>query len=321
MPANREKCPTQMSESLRDLRLFVASYEERSFTAAAERENATQPGVSQHIRKIEDRLGVTLFTRTPGAVIPTPAGDTFYHRCIDVLRAYEAATRSAKEFAGSLEDSFSVGLMPTLTRRVLAPALARFTEEHPNAAIRIIEAYSPALTLQVRSGELAFAIVPALAGAVGLRSRSFLRTPEVLVTSVNSALVHMEPVTLAELAPLKIIVPSLQNTRHLRILTYLASNDVRPDRVMELDAMLGTLGLVATSNWAAILPGIMMEADELTEPRAFCANPLSAPSFALDLVLIEPSRCAMPPAAEAFLNILVEEALRLNRGWEPFLST
>jgi hypothetical protein len=32
---------------------FVAAYEERSFTAAAVREDATQLGVSQHIRKLK----------------------------------------------------------------------------------------------------------------------------------------------------------------------------------------------------------------------------------------------------------------------------
>ena len=46
------------SGSFRDIRLFVAAYEERSFTAAARRENATQSGVSQHIRKLEDGLRV-----------------------------------------------------------------------------------------------------------------------------------------------------------------------------------------------------------------------------------------------------------------------
>ena len=52
-----------MAGSLRDMRLFVAAYEERSFTAAARRENATQSGVSQHIRKLEGALGVHLFRR------------------------------------------------------------------------------------------------------------------------------------------------------------------------------------------------------------------------------------------------------------------
>jgi hypothetical protein len=43
-----------VTESLRDIRIFVAAYEERSFTVAAVREHATQSGVSQHIRKLEE---------------------------------------------------------------------------------------------------------------------------------------------------------------------------------------------------------------------------------------------------------------------------
>ena len=42
--------PRLSTGSFRDIRMFVAAYEERSFTAAAKRENATQSGVSQHMR-------------------------------------------------------------------------------------------------------------------------------------------------------------------------------------------------------------------------------------------------------------------------------
>lgn len=57
-----------MTESLRDIRIFVAAYEERSFTAAAVREHATQSGVSQHIRKLEEGFRVRLFSREKGQV-------------------------------------------------------------------------------------------------------------------------------------------------------------------------------------------------------------------------------------------------------------
>src|ERR1700730_9619959 len=67
-----------MSESLRDIRIFVAVYEERSFTAAAIREHATQSGVSQHIRKLEEGFRVKLFNREKGRVAPTPTADASY---------------------------------------------------------------------------------------------------------------------------------------------------------------------------------------------------------------------------------------------------
>jgi LysR family transcriptional regulator, nitrogen assimilation regulatory protein len=295
--------------SFRDMRLFVAAYEERSFTAAATRENATQSGVSQHIRKLEDGLRVPLFARDKGRVVPTPAGDAYYRRCIEVLRAHEAASRAMQDYAGGLEGEIVVGLMPTMTRCALAPVLARFIEEHPNVFVRIVEGYSAALTQQARAGELDFAIVPAFPGASGLKSRLFLRTPEVLVSRAGSALPD-GPVRLADLGPLKLVLPSKANTRRNLVETYLASNGVQVERVLELDAMLGTLDFVARTEWVAILPSIMMAEDG--GGPALKASRIVDPGFELDLVLIEPARRALSPPAQAFLAVLEDESARLN---------
>ena len=104
-----------MAESLTDIRIFVAAYEERSFTAAASREHATQSGVSQHIRKLEEAFGVSLFTRNKRAVVPTLAADAYYERCIQVLRTLASGKNAVKAFAGVAGDVYA-GLMPTMTR-------------------------------------------------------------------------------------------------------------------------------------------------------------------------------------------------------------
>jgi DNA-binding transcriptional LysR family regulator len=304
-----------MAESLRDIRFFVAVYEERSFTAAAARENATQPGVSQHIRKLEERLGVTLFSRD-GAVRATPAGNAYYRGCIEVLRAHEEAGQRLRGFGTGLAGEIVVGLMPTITRCALAPALARFMDVHPNVAVRVVEAFSGILIEHVRAGELAFAIVPPVLGEAGLRSRLFLRTPEVLVSGNASRLPHLAPVRLASLGPLKLVVPGHANARRDRIETYLASGGVPIERRLELDSMFGALDFVAGTDWVTILPGTMMVSD--IERRQFTINPLADPPLALDLVLIEPSRRPLAPAAEAFLEILRAESTRLNDRWTRF---
>jgi DNA-binding transcriptional LysR family regulator len=303
-----------VSNSLRDIRLFVAAYEERSFTAAARREHATQSGVSQHIRKLEDGLHAKLFARDKGRVVPTPAGDSYYRHCIELLNTYAKAASAVRKQGAGFAGNVIVGLMPTMTRCVLAPALARFIERHPNVVIRVVEGYSATLTEQVQAAELEFAVVPAFSGAPGLKSRLFLRTPEVLVSNADSGLKHLAPVRPAELGPLKLVVPSRANTRRRLIETYLASNGVKIERLLELDAMLGTLDFVARTDWMAILPGIMM-ANE-TRSRQFTVNPITGPSFGLDLVLIEPARRPMSPGAKAFLGILEEESVRHNRRWD-----
>ena len=85
-------------------------------------------------------------------------------------------------------------------------------------------------------------------------------------------------------------------------------------RLIEMDAMLGTLDFVARSDWRTILPGIMMAVDD--SAGRLKINPLVNPPLLLDLVLIEPSRKPMPKAAQVFLALLEAEAVRLNARWE-----
>jgi LysR family nitrogen assimilation transcriptional regulator len=303
-----------MSASLRDIRLFIAAYEERSFTAAAARENATQSGVSQHVRKLEETFGVKLLSRDKARVVPTPAGDAYYQRCIEVLRAHEEADRAVRTYAKGLDGEIVIGLMPTMTRCALAPVLAKFIDTHPNLVVRVVEGYSAVLTQRVQAGELDFAIVPAFSGGSGLKSRLFLRTPELLVSSARSGLKQLKPIRLSDPGPMKLVVPGQANTRRHLLETYFASNGVRVDRMLELDAMLGTLDFISRTDWMTVLPGLMMADDN--EPRLFTINPIVDPPFMLDLVLIEPSRRPISARAEAFLQMLEDEAVRLNRRWE-----
>jgi hypothetical protein len=84
--------------------------------------------------------------------------------------------------------------------------------------LRIVEGYSAALTDLVQDGRLDFAIVPATAGIAGVKSRLFMRTPEVLVgAKAFTNRRSMEPVRTADLGALKLVAPSRANTRRLSI--------------------------------------------------------------------------------------------------------
>ena len=300
------------SASLLDIRLFIAAFEERSFTLAAQRENATQSGVSQHVKSLEERLGAALFVRQKSGIEPTPAGCAYYEKCLDVLRAEAAARDALRPFANSAEASLVVGLMPTLTRCALAPALARFLDAHPNANIRIVEGYSGALTRMAQADEIDFAIVPAFAGLDGLRQTAFLQTRELLVSRAGST-ASRAPVRLADIDPLRLVVPGAINTRRQTIETYCARAGARIDRTLELDAMFGTLDFVARTDWRTILPAVLI-GDQVGP--ALEANPVSDPSLSLDLVRIEPLRRPFAQAAQAFATILQEEAARLSALWD-----
>lgn len=293
-----------MSDTLLRMRLFAAVYEERSFTAAAQRENATQSGVTQHVRKLEDQHGVKLFLRGTGSVVPTPAGDAYYRGCINVLRAHEEARETVRAYGSSLEGEVLVGLTPTMTRAALASSLAAFKQEHPNVSVRVIDAYSDIVTAKVRDGELDFGIVPGFGSDPGLRSELFARTPEFLVSSASSGLglAHGAAVRLSSLPPIKLVLPSMLQVRRTHLERYLAATGTEVAERMEIDSSLAAIDFVSQTDWVSVHPGISMMRE--VESGTLVINPIVDPVLTLDLFRIERARKPLTAPAKAFLAML-----------------
>ncbi|CTQ62719.1 DNA-binding transcriptional LysR family regulator [Labrenzia sp. EL_208] len=295
--------------SLRQMRSVVAVAEEGSFTRAAARENATQSGISQHVAAVEDVLGIRLFERTSDGVLLTPAGNRYYQKVLAVLRGAEEAIIDARNRRDTLSGVVHAGIMPVLARAALAPALDHMACHHPDVSIHIIEGYSGALTDSVKAEELDFAIVPAFGGAVGLNVRHLAQDREMIVGGVQSGVVHGKPARLQDLAPLKLVTPSSINIRKTRIEEYLATHSIRVERIMELDAMLGTLDFVARSDWVTILPGVICAPDRDGSVRRIA--PLDQPPLFLEFVQIEPARRPLSAQAQVFLEELKKEVAKL----------
>ncbi|GAB5445380.1 LysR family transcriptional regulator [Gymnodinialimonas sp.] len=295
--------------TLRQIQSVVAVVEEGSFTRAAARENATQSGISQHVKAAETALGVALFARSSDGVVPTPAGQRYYQQCIDVLRTLDEAKDEARTTGNEVTGKIRAGLIPAFTRAALAPTLERFTARYPGVEVEVIEGYSGALTDRVRSQTLDFALVPGFAGETGLKVTHLNRSREMLVSGAGRGLAHLTPVRLADQGPLKLIVPSRTNVRRAKIMEYAETHGVAIDRVLDMDAMLGTLELVAASDWVTILPWIICSADARGDVRR--VSPLIDPPLHSEFVVIEPARRPLPPEGHLFLDELRAELDRL----------
>jgi DNA-binding transcriptional LysR family regulator len=298
--------------SIRQIKSFVAVHEEGSFTAAAAREGATQSGISQHVKQLEDELGVELIRRSGRDIALTRAGTLYYAQSADVLKKLELARQSVG--ASQIGGAIRIGLMPTFTRSILPPALERFLDVAKGVDISIIEAYSGVLTDMTLKGDLDFAVVPAFEGRAGISHRLMARDREVLVRGRRDGKRnHLKPLRLSDCDPLKIVLPAGQNTRRRNIETYFSTNGVRVAERLELDAMMGTLQFVAASDWVAILPFVMMVAD--LDDHRFEIRALDDPPFYSEFVLIEPSRKVMSPAVALFAEILKEQTGRARSAF------
>lgn len=78
---------------LKDLRTFVAVYEQRGFARAARVLHTVQSAVSARIRKLEAELGAELFARMHRAIEPTENGERLYRHAKRVLAEVDELPR------------------------------------------------------------------------------------------------------------------------------------------------------------------------------------------------------------------------------------
>jgi len=117
-----------MADELDGIPVFVAIAEEKGFRAAGRRLGVTGSAVSHALKRLEERLGVTLVQRTTRSVHLTEAGQRFYaavHPLLEDLRdAVEEVGELAENPGGLLRLHVSTAAQSFLADSVLADFLA-----------------------------------------------------------------------------------------------------------------------------------------------------------------------------------------------------
>ena len=294
-----------MSVSIKQLKAFVAVVEENSFSLAAERLNATQSGMSMLVQNLELSIGKKLINRVPGKMVLTESGKNFYKYTLEILSLMDKALIDAKTDTEDLSGTFNCGLMPTFTRSALPTTLSKFLKEYPKVDVKVTEAYSGVLEDMVRTNKLEFAIVPSVKNPTGLNIEFVSSDLNFLVTKKNSEFEHLKPIKLSKLDKIKIILPGVENSRRISLDEYFATHNIKIDKTLEMDGMIGTLEMVASSDWCAILPAVLCDLDILGNLRTL--SPLTSPNFTTEYVLITSASKELSSAAKLFSEKICDE--------------
>lgn len=299
--------------NVKQIKAFVAVYEEGSFSKAAKRANATQSGLSMQNLNLEQQLGLQLFDRSPRGVTPTFAGHRLYQLSLGILRRLDEADAEIKALASGVSGAIRIGLMPTFTRGVLAPALATFMRDFPNVKVSVIEAYSAALTDAASAGRLDFAIVPRAPTRDGLRTRLLGTDRELMVCRAGGPHAHLAPVRLTERRKLKLILPAKGNARRDAFDNYAVLHNLDIAALLEMDAMIATLEFVANSDFVTILPETICYNDLSGSVRSL--HLLVDPPLTVDYLIIEPAKTGLSRSAALFLESIQTSYNGLKEVW------
>jgi LysR family glycine cleavage system transcriptional activator len=117
------------------LRAFEAVARCRSFRAAAESLNLTQPAVSRQIKSLEEDLGAALFARGTRHVDITDAGAALQQAVVPLLERLDRTVREIRVRRGRRQ--VSVSTFASFATLWLLPRLVDFQAQHADIDIRI----------------------------------------------------------------------------------------------------------------------------------------------------------------------------------------
>lgn len=181
-------------ERLTGIVAFARAASTGSFTAAARSLSVSPSAVSKTIQRLEQQLGLRLFTRTTRSLVLTPEGRELHGRALHLLRAAEDVVQSAAAVRAEPAGTIKVAAPLPIGTRLLAPALPEFRRRHPKVQVdlrladRFVDLVEEGIDVAIRIGELADsglisrgltqARVSAFASPAYLAARGMPRRPE-----------------------------------------------------------------------------------------------------------------------------------------------
>lgn len=140
---------------------FIAVVDSQTFSAAARKLAVSTSHVSRKVAALEQRLGVSLLSRTTRQVKLTQAGNQYYFKCCELLDGMLEANETVKEQQVQLEGVLRVSAAGEFAEEYIAPALLEFAKQHVNLHIDInfnsnlVNLVEEGIDFAIRYGQLA----------------------------------------------------------------------------------------------------------------------------------------------------------------------
>jgi LysR family nitrogen assimilation transcriptional regulator len=143
----------------RQLRYFIAVYEQRNLSRAADQANVAQSALSHHISNLESEFAMPLFERKPRGMEPTAAGERLYEHARIILRAMAEAEREIKQGGSVIAGDISIGMANSGVKAIGVPLMRTVLTKYPNLKLSLTESLSGATLLHLMASEVDLALV------------------------------------------------------------------------------------------------------------------------------------------------------------------
>lgn len=249
--------PLPLDCSMRDLRAFLVLAEELHFGEAAKRLGIAQPPLSQTIKRLEGKVGCTLFERHTRRTDLTEAGKAMMDAATRVMEELGRAVSDAKRLDAGESGSLAVGFPATVAVTVLPRIMHDFRDRNPRIDLSLQEVPSVEQTERIRAGSLDLGFVNEPIAKPDLQSITVLVEPFFLLLPARHKLLHRRgavPVEALSGEGFIMFPRKLGPAFHDRILAICAAGNFTPRVIQEALTWTTIAGLVDANVGVSLVP-------------------------------------------------------------------
>jgi DNA-binding transcriptional LysR family regulator len=289
------------SPTIRQLRAFLAVYQLRKLSTAAQRLFVTQSAVSMLIRQLEDGLETRLFDRTTRSLKPTAAAEQMMVTVERILRDVDSLSNDFRELATLERGRVTLAITPTLAAFLLPEAMRAFNEQHPKVRVLVNDCAPDQFISRIIGEHVDFGIGTPERPGTEVEVQRLMRDHLALVCRNDHPLAKARVVRWSDLGGHPVITvrpgygvrPLIDGTA--------AEAGVALDVVNEVSFLSTAIWMTAAGMGASIMPSAFARAEA---DSSLVIKVLSAPRVARDISIVIKRGHSLSAAARAFIEAL-----------------
>jgi DNA-binding transcriptional LysR family regulator len=288
------------SLNLDQLRTLVEVASLGNFSAAARRLNLTQPGVSLHIRELEQRFGVRLIARMGGLARATAPGRELVEHAGRIFRECDEIDSTLRRFRDGWLGRVHIGTTLTGLMYELPPILRKLRADHPGIELAVTNMPTRDSVENILNGTIDLALVTLPVKTARLRIAP-LRLETLVAIFPAGARDIPDEVTPEYVARQPLVLEHTRGAVYALVMDWLSKHMPLLRAPMYFGTVEAMKKVVASNLGMSIVPDVAV-----AEPMPdIIVRPLK-PALPCTLALIEHRNKPNQPALEIVRNALLE---------------
>jgi DNA-binding transcriptional LysR family regulator len=237
-----------------ELHSFVVLADELHFGRASKRLFVSQPALSKQIRRLEEKVGGALFTRTRRKVEITEAGRVLLAGADKVLREDEAALSLAREAVLGRAGTLRIGFGIASVSEILPRTILRFRKTYSQVELKMRDMSSPAQIAALVEGNIDIGIVRLPIAHTELDSLPLFHEQLVVATSGSLSYNSRQGLAALRNQPFVFFPRATSATLHDHVLGLCRRSGFSPTIIQEASELFTILNLVRAGLGVSLVP-------------------------------------------------------------------